>query len=191
MHALLHGQAVSSSSMEKYGDKDSDSGEVTPKYTGGAIGRTESFCRAGGESGDAMRSVKNSQQIHWSRLSRTNALCWLLPPTLASESRSSQAHPSTSLTHMERPANAHDVWSCSQAAQDRPGDGAARPTGEQLRGAGAPAPAAAAAASRWGCSSCCAVVPPWPAWPSEPQLALTNRRCASPHSQERSCEQQL
>ena len=37
MHALLHGQAVSSSSMEMYGDKDSDSGEVTPKYTGGAI----------------------------------------------------------------------------------------------------------------------------------------------------------
>lgn len=34
MHALLHGQAVSSSSMERYGDKDSDSGDVTPKYTG-------------------------------------------------------------------------------------------------------------------------------------------------------------
>jgi zinc transporter 1/2/3 len=33
MHALLHGQAISSSSMEKYGDKDSDSGDITPKYT--------------------------------------------------------------------------------------------------------------------------------------------------------------
>jgi hypothetical protein len=33
-HALLHGQAVSSSSIEKHGDKDSDAGDATPEHTG-------------------------------------------------------------------------------------------------------------------------------------------------------------
>lgn len=46
MHTLLHGQAVSSSSMEKYGDKDSDSGDVTPKYTGDHISDKDCCCHA-------------------------------------------------------------------------------------------------------------------------------------------------
>ena len=55
MHALLHGQAVSSSSMERYGDKDSDSGDFTPKYTGEHIIMQEDHrCCVGRWSGVAM-----------------------------------------------------------------------------------------------------------------------------------------
>jgi hypothetical protein len=76
MHALLHGQAVSSSSMEKYGDKDSDSGDITPKYTGEAIRKGDRCCHVGSWSGDAMCSMQNSQ--HRSRLSSACSLCWPL-----------------------------------------------------------------------------------------------------------------
>ena len=76
MHALLHGQAVSSSSMEKYGDKDSDSGDITPKYTGVAIWKMDMICcSVGRRSGDALYSVQCSQ--HGSRLSSSAfSLCW-------------------------------------------------------------------------------------------------------------------